>query len=64
MTEATAFLVNDPPPPLKETWDRIPMRRVGQPDDIVNAALFLASDDATWITGVNLVVDGGGSVIG
>ncbi|MGK0741386.1 SDR family NAD(P)-dependent oxidoreductase [Leucobacter sp. Z1108] len=63
-TEATAFLVNDPPQPLKETWDRIPMRRVGRPDDIVNAALFLASDDASWITGVNLVVDGGGSVLG
>jgi meso-butanediol dehydrogenase/(S,S)-butanediol dehydrogenase/diacetyl reductase len=30
----------------------------------VNAALFLASDEASWITGVNLVVDGGGSVLG
>jgi meso-butanediol dehydrogenase/(S,S)-butanediol dehydrogenase/diacetyl reductase len=37
---------------------------VGQPDDVVNAALFLASDEASWITGVNLVVDGGGSVLG
>lgn len=63
-TEATSFLVEDPPAPLKETWDRIPLRRVGQPDDIVNAALFLASDEAAWITGVNLVVDGGGSVLG
>jgi meso-butanediol dehydrogenase/(S,S)-butanediol dehydrogenase/diacetyl reductase len=30
----------------------------------LNAALFLASDEASWITGVNLVVDGGGSVLG
>ncbi len=33
--------------------------RVGQPDDIVNAALFLASDEASFITGVTLPVDGG-----
>lgn len=63
-TEATRFLVDDPPPPLKETWDRIPLRRVGQPTDIVSAAVFLASDEASWITGINLVVDGGGSVLG
>jgi meso-butanediol dehydrogenase/(S,S)-butanediol dehydrogenase/diacetyl reductase len=33
--------------------------RVGQPDDVVNAALFLASDEASYITGVTLPVDGG-----
>jgi meso-butanediol dehydrogenase/(S,S)-butanediol dehydrogenase/diacetyl reductase len=33
--------------------------RVGQPDDIVNAALFLASDESSYITGVTLPVDGG-----
>jgi NAD(P)-dependent dehydrogenase (short-subunit alcohol dehydrogenase family) len=37
---------------------------VGRPDDIVSAAVFLASDEASWITGINLVVDGGGSVLG
>ena len=36
-----------------------PLGRVGQPDDIANAALFLASDAASWITGVLLPVDGG-----
>lgn len=36
-----------------------PLGRVGQPDDIANAALFLAADEASWITGVNLPVDGG-----
>ena len=44
--------------------DRIPVGRVGQPADIVNAAIFLASDDATYINGANLVIDGGGSVLG
>jgi NAD(P)-dependent dehydrogenase (short-subunit alcohol dehydrogenase family) len=36
-----------------------PLGRVGQPEDIANAALFLASDEASWITGINLPVDGG-----
>ena len=36
-----------------------PLRRVGTPEDIANAAFFLASDEASWITGTTLVVDGG-----
>jgi meso-butanediol dehydrogenase / (S,S)-butanediol dehydrogenase / diacetyl reductase len=36
-----------------------PLGRVGQPDDIARAALFLVSDAASWITGVVLPVDGG-----
>ena len=35
------------------------IRRIGVPDDVVNAALFLLSDEAAYITGHNLVVDGG-----
>jgi NAD(P)-dependent dehydrogenase (short-subunit alcohol dehydrogenase family) len=37
----------------------IPLRRLGLPDDIATAALFLASDAASWITGQTLIVDGG-----
>lgn len=37
---------------------RIPLRKLGQPEDIANAFLFLASDDASYITGVILSVDG------
>jgi len=37
-----------------------PLGRVGEPDDIAAALAFLASDDASWITGVTLPVDGGG----
>jgi NAD(P)-dependent dehydrogenase (short-subunit alcohol dehydrogenase family) len=37
----------------------IPLRRAGAPDDIATAALFLASDDSSFITGVTLPVDGG-----
>jgi NAD(P)-dependent dehydrogenase (short-subunit alcohol dehydrogenase family) len=38
---------------------RLPLRRLGAVDDIANAALFLCSDAASWITGQTLVVDGG-----
>ena len=37
----------------------LPLGRLGEPTDIANAALFLASDLASWITGQTLVVDGG-----
>ncbi len=40
-----------------EKW--YPLGRVGQPEDVANAALFLASDQAAWITGAVLNVDGG-----
>ncbi len=41
----------------------IPLRRLGLPDDIATAALFLASDAASWITGQTLVVDGGTTIL-
>jgi NAD(P)-dependent dehydrogenase (short-subunit alcohol dehydrogenase family) len=37
----------------------IPLNRLGYADDIAKTALFLASDDASYITGVDIVVDGG-----
>ncbi len=44
-------------------WERLLdqhlLRRLGEPRDVANAALFLASDEARWITGVTLPVDGG-----
>jgi meso-butanediol dehydrogenase / (S,S)-butanediol dehydrogenase / diacetyl reductase len=46
-----------------QIFDRLakwyPLGRVGEPADIANAALFLASDEAAWVTGATLVVDGG-----
>ena len=46
-----------------EVFERLtkwyPLGRVGEPEDVAGAALFLASDDAAWITGAVLPVDGG-----
>ncbi len=39
--------------------DHIPMRRLGEADDIAAMALYLISDGASWITGQTFVVDGG-----
>jgi NAD(P)-dependent dehydrogenase (short-subunit alcohol dehydrogenase family) len=46
-------------PQLREAYlHNIPMGRSGQPSDIADAALFLASDEASWVTGTTLFVDG------
>jgi NAD(P)-dependent dehydrogenase (short-subunit alcohol dehydrogenase family) len=44
---------------MKEAATR-PIARVGTPEDVANAVLFLASPMSAWMTGVALVVDGGG----
>ncbi|WP_445504720.1 SDR family NAD(P)-dependent oxidoreductase [Microvirga sp. G4-2] len=44
---------------LEYSRARTPMSRLGRPEDVASAALFLASDEATYITGENLLVDGG-----
>ena len=45
---------------VRAAWvEQIPLKRAGQPEDIANAALFLASDLSTYITGQTLGVDGG-----
>ena len=38
---------------------RLPLKRLGEPDDIAKGALFLASDASSWMTGHTLVIDGG-----
>ena len=55
--------------PMQDRWDtpekvaavasNIPLGRVGSPEDLANAALFLLSDGASYITGIDVIVDGG-----
>ncbi len=48
---------------LKKVSLSIPLKRLGEPEEIANAVLFLASEDAKYICGANLVIDGGISSI-
>lgn len=57
-TALSAFVVNDPEN-AAAILSRIPLGRFGQPRDIARAIAFLASDEAEYITGAELVVDGG-----
>ena len=43
----------------KDLLDRIPINRIGKPEDIAYAAVFLASDEASYITGQTITIDGG-----
>lgn len=59
MHEAFLATVADPEREMREMLKKIPLGRIGQPEDVAHAALFLASDESFYITGVALPVDGG-----
>lgn len=57
-TDFNRHLLSDPT--FRATRERpVPMGRLGQPTDIVGAAVFLASDESAYVTGASIVVDGG-----
>ena len=49
----------DDPDVYKELVKQTPMGRLGKVEDIANGVLFLASDESNWMTGAELVIDGG-----
>jgi NAD(P)-dependent dehydrogenase (short-subunit alcohol dehydrogenase family) len=57
-TEMTAAAIRNPQF-LREQLSQIPLGRVGQPDDIANCVLYLASDASSFVTGQDFIIDGG-----
>jgi NAD(P)-dependent dehydrogenase (short-subunit alcohol dehydrogenase family) len=55
-TPALAYFTDDQ---IREAIEKNPMGRLGKPEEIANAVLFLVSDQASYITGTDLHVDGG-----
>jgi 3-oxoacyl-[acyl-carrier protein] reductase len=61
MTRATARRVGvDPDAAIAQAVTQIPLRRVGQPEDVANVIAFLVSDDASYVSGQVIYVHGGG----
>jgi NAD(P)-dependent dehydrogenase (short-subunit alcohol dehydrogenase family) len=55
----TALVAHQPPEAIASIVSTIPMGRIGTTEEIAKAALFLASDDSSFVTGIELFVDGG-----
>jgi len=55
----TPIIDQQPPDAIARIVSTIPMGRMGKPEEIAKAALFLASDDSSFVTGIELFVDGG-----
>lgn len=44
---------------IKEKLNQYPLKRIGQPEDVAFAVIYLLSDASSWVTGTNIVIDGG-----
>jgi 3-oxoacyl-[acyl-carrier protein] reductase len=55
----TGYISAMSPAEQKVLKERIPLKRWGEPEDVARVAVFLASDDADWMTGTTILVDGG-----
>ena len=59
---ATPILSTIPDKVMQEMEERVPLKRLGQPDEIANVYAFLASDEASYVNGAVIEVSGGMSV--
>ncbi len=62
-TPQIAEFLADPAHPMHGMRESHPLGRLGEPEDVARVALFLASDDAAYLNAIDIVVDGGQSVI-
>ncbi len=59
VTSPMTQITHNDPELAKPRLDKTPMGRFGLPEDVANGCLFLASDESNWMTGAELVIDGG-----
>jgi NAD(P)-dependent dehydrogenase (short-subunit alcohol dehydrogenase family) len=59
LIHASAAAFPDPAKAVAAAAERTLLKRLGTPDDVARAALFLATDDSAWMTGTALTLDGG-----
>ncbi|MFF5078224.1 SDR family NAD(P)-dependent oxidoreductase [Actinoplanes sp. NPDC000266] len=62
-TPATEADLLAPDHPMRTIAEAIPLGRIGVPEEVARCALFLVSDEASYVTGANLMVDGGWSAV-
>src|SRR5947208_2726965 len=62
-TPETARFIDDPGGPLPGILAKIPLGRYGRADEVAKLAAFLASDDAAFITGAEIAIDGGDGAV-
>ena len=62
-TPATEGDLLSPNHPMRNIAKAIPLQRIGTPSEVINCVLFLASQEASYVTGQNLMVDGGWSTV-
>lgn len=62
VTQMSSTALDSDPQRKQKVLSRTPMGKMGSPDDVANAAYFLAGDESSYVTGASIPVDGGNSI--